>query len=40
MALKGGEVLLERGHDGRVAYLTLSHGKYTVITATTTCASS
>lgn len=32
MALKGGEVLLERGHDGRVAYLTLSHGKYTVIT--------
>lgn len=32
MALKGGEVLVERGHDGRVAYLTLSHGKYTVIT--------
>ena len=32
MALKGGEVLLERGHDGRVAYLTLSHGTYTVIT--------
>ncbi|QJY45503.1 enoyl-CoA hydratase/isomerase family protein [Pseudonocardia broussonetiae] len=32
MALTGGEVLLERGHDGRVAHLTLSHGKYTVIT--------
>lgn len=32
MALKGGEVLVERGPDGRVAYLTLSHGKYTVIT--------
>ncbi|MGD9526285.1 enoyl-CoA hydratase/isomerase family protein [Pseudonocardia sp.] len=32
MALTGGKVLLDRGHDGRVAYLTLSHGKYTVIT--------
>lgn len=32
MALKGGEVLLDRGHDGRVAYLTLSHGRYTVVT--------
>ena len=32
MALTGGDVILERGHDGRVAYLTLSHGRYTVIT--------
>ncbi len=32
MALTGGKVLLEHGRDGRVAYLTLSHGKYTVIT--------
>jgi 2-oxoglutaroyl-CoA hydrolase len=32
MALTGGDVILERGADGRVAYLTLSHGKYTVIT--------
>lgn len=32
MALTGGEVLLERADDGRVAYLTLSHGKYTVVT--------
>lgn len=32
MALTGGDVVLERGHDGRVAYLTLSHGKYTVVT--------
>jgi 2-oxoglutaroyl-CoA hydrolase len=32
MALTGGEVILERGAGGRVAYLTLSHGKYTVIT--------
>jgi len=32
MALTGGKVLLDRGHDGRVAYLTLSHGRYTVIT--------
>jgi len=32
MALTGGDVLLERGHDGRVAYLTLSHGRYTVVT--------
>ncbi|MDT7558592.1 MAG: 2-oxoglutaroyl-CoA hydrolase, partial [Pseudonocardiales bacterium] len=32
MALTGGDVLLERGQDGRVAYLTLSHGRYTVIT--------
>jgi 2-oxoglutaroyl-CoA hydrolase len=32
MALTGGNVVLERGHAGRVAYLTLSHGPYTVIT--------
>jgi 2-oxoglutaroyl-CoA hydrolase len=32
MALTGGDVTLERGHEGRVGYLTLSHGKYTVIT--------
>ena len=32
MALTGGDVVLERGHDGRVAYLTLSHGTYTVVT--------
>jgi len=30
--LTGGEVRLDRGHDGQVAYLTLSHGPYTVIT--------
>jgi 2-oxoglutaroyl-CoA hydrolase len=32
MALTGGDVLIDRGHDGRVGYLTLSHGRYTVIT--------
>ncbi len=32
MALTGGEVRLERSHDGRVANLVLSHGPYTVIT--------
>ena len=32
MPLTGGDVLLERGHDGHVAYLTLSHGDYTVVT--------
>ncbi|WP_224392952.1 hypothetical protein [Pseudonocardia sp. ICBG1293] len=32
MALNGGDVVLTREHDGRVAYLTLSHGKYTVVT--------
>ena len=32
MALTGGDVVLERGHDGQIAYLTLSHGKYTVVT--------
>lgn len=32
MALTGGEIRLDRGHDGHVAYLTLDHGKYNVIT--------
>jgi 2-oxoglutaroyl-CoA hydrolase len=32
MALKGGEVLLDRSEDGRIAYLTLSHGRFTVVT--------
>ena len=32
MALTGGEIKLTRGHDGRVAYLTLNHGKYNIIT--------
>lgn len=32
MALTGGEIRLDFGHAGRVAYLTLDHGKYNVIT--------
>jgi 2-oxoglutaroyl-CoA hydrolase len=32
MALTGGEIRLDRGHDGRVAYLTLDHGKFNIIT--------
>lgn len=32
MALTGGEITLDRGHDGRVAYLALDHGKYNIIT--------
>ena len=32
MALTGGEVRLDRSHDGRVAELVLAHGPYTVIT--------
>jgi 2-oxoglutaroyl-CoA hydrolase len=32
MALTGGEIRLDHGHDGQVAYLTLDHGKYNVIT--------
>ncbi len=32
MALTGGDVLIDRSADGRVATLTLSHGDYTVIT--------
>lgn len=35
MALTGGEVRLERGHDGRVAYLTLDHGTFNIITMET-----
>jgi 2-oxoglutaroyl-CoA hydrolase len=32
MALTGGEIRLERSHEGRVAHLTLENGPYTVIT--------
>jgi 2-oxoglutaroyl-CoA hydrolase len=32
MALTGGEIRLERSHEGRVANLTLDNGPYTVIT--------
>jgi 2-oxoglutaroyl-CoA hydrolase len=32
MPLTGGEIRLEHGHDGRVAYLTLDHGKFNIIT--------
>ncbi|MDQ1734575.1 MAG: 2-oxoglutaroyl-CoA hydrolase [Pseudonocardiales bacterium] len=32
MPLSGGDIHLERSHDDRVANLTLSHGKYTIIT--------
>lgn len=32
MALTGGEIQLDRGHGGQVAYLTLRNGRYTVIT--------
>jgi 2-oxoglutaroyl-CoA hydrolase len=32
MALTGGEIRLDRGHDGQVAYLTLSNGPMTIIT--------
>lgn len=32
MPTTGGDVLLDYGHDGHVAYLTLSHGAYTVVT--------
>jgi 2-oxoglutaroyl-CoA hydrolase len=32
MALTGGEIQLERSHDGRVANLTLENGPYSVIT--------
>lgn len=32
MALTGGEIRLTRGHDGRVAYLTLDHGTFNIIT--------
>ncbi|MFI5606928.1 enoyl-CoA hydratase/isomerase family protein [Amycolatopsis sp. NPDC051903] len=32
MALTGGEIRLDRTHDGQVAELTLSHGRFTIIT--------
>lgn len=32
MPTTGGDVLLDYGHDGQVAYLTLSHGGYTIVT--------
>jgi 2-oxoglutaroyl-CoA hydrolase len=32
MALTGGKIGLDRGHRGTVAYLTLDHGKYNVVT--------
>ncbi|GAA1782541.1 enoyl-CoA hydratase/isomerase family protein [Streptomonospora arabica] len=32
MPLTGGEIRLHHGHDGRVAYLTLDHGPYNIIT--------
>ncbi|MFI9781625.1 enoyl-CoA hydratase/isomerase family protein [Streptomyces sp. NPDC051956] len=35
MALTGGEIRLDRGHDGRVAYLTLDHGRYNIVTMET-----
>ncbi|MCG7432345.1 enoyl-CoA hydratase-related protein [Kocuria indica] len=35
MALIGGEIRLDRSHDGRVANLTLSHGRFNIITMET-----
>lgn len=35
MPLTGGEIRLEHSHDGRVANLTISHGRYNVITMET-----
>ena len=35
MALTGGEIRLDRSHDGRVANLTLSHGRFTIVTMET-----
>ncbi|MGH3949773.1 MAG: enoyl-CoA hydratase/isomerase family protein, partial [Pseudonocardiaceae bacterium] len=32
MPLTGGEIRLDRSHDGKVANLTLSHGHYNIIT--------
>lgn len=32
MPTTGGDILLDHGHDGQVAYLTLSHGGYTIVT--------
>src|SRR5690625_1878070 len=31
MPLTGGEIRLERSHDGRVANLTLIHGRYNIV---------
>jgi 2-oxoglutaroyl-CoA hydrolase len=35
MPLTGGEIRLDRSHDGRVANLTIDHGRYNVITMET-----
>ncbi|MGW4075640.1 enoyl-CoA hydratase/isomerase family protein [Streptomyces asiaticus] len=35
MALTGGRIGLHHGHDGRVAYLTLDHGTYNIVTMET-----
>lgn len=35
MPLTGGEIRLERSHDGRVANLTLEHGRYNIVTMET-----
>jgi 2-oxoglutaroyl-CoA hydrolase len=35
MSLTGGEIRLDHSHDGRVANLTLDHGRYNVITMET-----
>ncbi|MGO1511502.1 Enoyl-CoA hydratase [Actinomycetales bacterium JB111] len=35
MALTGGEIRLERSHDGRVANLTIDHGRFNIITMET-----
>lgn len=35
MPLTGGEIRLERSHDGRVANLTLDHGRFNIITMET-----
>jgi 2-oxoglutaroyl-CoA hydrolase len=32
MPLTGGEIRLDRTHDGRAAVLTLDHGRYNIIT--------
>lgn len=32
MPLTGGEIQFDRSHDGRVANLTLSHGRYNIVT--------
>lgn len=35
MPLTGGEIRLERSHEGRVANLTLDHGRYNIVTMET-----